>query len=66
MKDFRSEEVRRAVAPFLGKPDEICYRIGDKKLTVKRGTDGNTIRIYLQNVKDIAKHGETPESARVW
>jgi hypothetical protein len=66
VKDFRSDEVRKAVAPFLGKPDEISYYIGDKKLVVKRGKDGNTIRVYLLNVEDIAKDGETPESARVW
>ena len=63
VKDFRLEDVRKTIAPFLGKPDEICYRISDKKLVVKRGKEGNTIRIYLQNIRDITKHGETPESA---
>ena len=66
VEDFRSDEVSRAVAPFLGKPDEINYIIGDKKLTVKRGENNNTIRIYLQNVDDRRKNDETPESARVW
>jgi hypothetical protein len=66
VKDFRSEEVGKAVAPFLGKPDEIRYRFGERVLTVKRGEDGNTIRVYLQNEKDEEREGETPESARVW
>jgi len=66
VKDFRSDEVKNAVAPFLGKPDEISYNVGKQKLTVKRGKDGNTINIYLQDVKDIEKKGDTPESARVW
>jgi hypothetical protein len=66
VKDFRSEEVRKAVAPFLGKPDEISYHIGRQKLIVKRGIDGNTIRVYLQNDKDITEDGETSESTRVW
>jgi hypothetical protein len=65
VKDFRSDEVRKALTPFLGKPDEISYLVNDKKLTVKQGKDANTIQIYLQNVKDIEKRGETPESARV-
>jgi hypothetical protein len=51
VKDFRSEEVRQAVAPFLGKPDEISYKVGEQNLTVKRGKDGNTISIYLQDKK---------------
>jgi len=66
VKDFRSDEVRQAVVPFLGKPDEISYLVGEQKLTVKRGKDGNTISIYLQDVKDIAKNGETPDSSKVW
>ena len=66
VKDFRSEEVRKAVAPFLGKPDEIRYRVGQRMLTVKRGKDGNTIRIYLQEDKGVTEDGEIPESARVW
>jgi hypothetical protein len=65
VKDFRSDEVRQAVAPFLGKPDEISYLIGKQKLTVKRGKDGNTISIYLQDVKDIPKNGDMPESAKI-
>jgi hypothetical protein len=66
VKDFRSDEVRQAVAPFLGKSDEISYLVGKQKLTVKRGKDGNTISIYLQDAEDIAKNGEMPDSARVW
>jgi len=65
VEDFDSDEVRKAVAPFLGKPDEISYNVGDKKLTVKRGENNNTIRIYLQNIKEIMKDGETSESARI-
>jgi hypothetical protein len=66
VKDFRSEEVRKAVAPFLGKHDEISYHIGRQKLIVKRGKDGDTISVYLRNDTDISKDDETSESARVW
>jgi hypothetical protein len=66
VKDFRSPEVRAAVAPFLGKPNEISYRIGRQSLTVNRGRDGNTIRIYLQGNQDAARDREPSESARVW
>ena len=66
MKDFRGEEVRKAVAPFLGKPDEIRYEIGQRRLTVKRGKDGNTIQIYLEEEKDIREGAPPAESARVW
>ena len=66
VKDFRGDEVRQAVAPFLGKPDEICYEIGARRLTVKRGKDGDTIQIYLQEGKDLPEDSPLPESARVW
>jgi hypothetical protein len=66
VKDFRGEEVRKAVAPFLGKPDEIRYQVGERRLTVKRGKDSNTIRIYLQEEKDIQEDAEPAELARVW
>jgi hypothetical protein len=66
VEDFCSPEARKAVAPFLGKPDEISYRIGERILSVKRGESGNSIRIYLQSEKDAARDGNPPESARVW
>jgi hypothetical protein len=66
VKDFRGEQVRKAVAPFLGKPDEVRYQVGRRRLTVKRGKDGNAIRIYLQEEKDIHEDSQSPESARVW
>ncbi len=66
VNDFRSEEVSNAVVPFLGKPDEISYLIGEQKLTVRRGDNGNNISIYLQDMKDIPQNGGAPESARVW
>ena len=66
VKDFRGEEVRKAVAPFLGKPDEIRYEVGRQRLTVKCGQDRNTIRIYLQDENDIRDDSQPPESARVW
>jgi hypothetical protein len=66
VKDFRGEEVRKAVAPFLGNPDEIRYQVGQRRLTVKRGGDGNTIQIYLQGEKEIQEESQPPESARVW
>jgi hypothetical protein len=66
VKDFLSDDVSKAVTPFLGKPDEISYHIGKQRLTVKRGKDSDTISVYLQNDNNIAKNGETSESARVW
>jgi hypothetical protein len=66
VKDFRGAEVRKAVAPFLGKPDEIRYQVGERRLTVKRGKDNDTIQIYLQDEKDIREDAPPPESARVW
>jgi hypothetical protein len=66
VNDFHSEEVRKAVAPYLGKPDEISYHIGKQRLLVKRGNDGNSIRIYLLNEKDIKEDTELPESTRIW
>ena len=62
VNDFLSEEVRKSIEPFMGKPDEINYRIGRQNLVVKRGKDGNSIKIYLQNNKD----SEISESERVW
>jgi hypothetical protein len=62
VKDFLSEEVKTATAPFLGKPDEISYQIGKQRLIVKCGKDRNTISIYL--LKD--KNDPLEESARVW
>jgi hypothetical protein len=48
--NFLDSDARRAATPFLGKPDEIRYRFGDKILTVKRGKDGNDINILLGNI----------------
>ena len=60
VKDFRSKEVLDATTPFMGKPDEISYKIGKQTLTVKRLENGNSIHIYLQE-------GDQPmESERVW
>ncbi|MDX9792813.1 MAG: hypothetical protein RBU24_04865 [Kiritimatiellia bacterium] len=59
--DVHSEVVRQAVAPFLGRPDEIRYRFGTRTLIVQRGVDGNDIRIFLQS-----DDGPTQEAARVW
>jgi hypothetical protein len=64
--DFLSDEVQEAVAPHLGKPDEINYDVGDKKLTIKRGEDNNTIKIYLQNKEVTGDDADLPESARVY
>lgn len=66
VKEFNSEEVLNTVAPFLGTPDEISYCIGEQRLMIKRGEDRNSIKIYLENIKDIAINSETTESARVW
>ena len=66
VKDFLSDDVRKAVAPFLGKPDEISYHIGKQRLTIKRGKDADTISVYLQSDNDITKNGVPSESARVW
>jgi hypothetical protein len=66
VKDFHAEEVHKTVAPYLGKPDEISYRIGKQRLTVKQGKDRNTISIYLQNDDKHSKDGALAESARVW
>jgi len=66
--DFLCSEARAALAPFLGRPDEIRYRFGDKILTVRRqGDDGNAIRIWLEDA-DCPASGDSdpPESARVW
>jgi len=47
-ESFRAEEVREAVAPHLGPPDEIRYRFGERTLTVRRkGDDDNAVLIYL-------------------
>jgi hypothetical protein len=62
VKDFHDEEVNKAVAPHLGKPDEISYHIGKQRLTVKKGKDRNSISIYLQD----DSVGALAESARVW
>jgi len=62
VNDFLSEEVRKSVEPFMGKTDEISYRIGKQKLVVKRGKDGNSISIYLQNKMNT----EISESEQVW
>lgn len=66
VKDFLSEEVKKAVFPFLGKPDEISYNIGKQILIAKRENDRNTISIYLQDEKDITKDGQISESARIY
>jgi hypothetical protein len=66
VKDFHAEDITKAVAPYLGKSDEISYNIGRQRLTVKKGKDRNTISIYLQNESDLAKNGALAESARVW
>jgi hypothetical protein len=41
--------VREAAGPFLGKPDEIRYRFGGRRLTVKRGENGNRISIWMRD-----------------
>lgn len=66
VKDFKADTIKNAVAPYLGAPDEIRYRIGGRILTVKKGKDGNQIRIFLQNAGDEVKGGQPPEAARVW
>jgi hypothetical protein len=66
VKDFKADTIKSAVAPYLGAPDEIRYRIGGRVLTVKKGKDGNEIRIYLQNAGDEVNGGQPPEAARVW
>lgn len=66
VKDFHDGEVTKAVAPYLGKSDEISYNIGEQRLTVKKGKDRNTISIYLQNASNQTKNGILPESARVY
>jgi hypothetical protein len=66
VKDFRSVEVGKSIAPFLGKPDEISYHIERQRLIVKKGKDGNTISIYLQKDKDKKIDLETSESVQVW
>lgn len=60
VKDFNSGEVRKEIAPYIGKPDEISYRIGSQRLIIKKGKDRNDINIYLQNDKELK------ESARVY
>jgi hypothetical protein len=62
VKDFHAEEVSKAVAPYLGKPDEITYYIGKQKLIVKKGKDRNSISIYLQNEREDS----LSESSRIW
>jgi hypothetical protein len=59
-KDFNSNEVREAVAPYIGNSDEISYRIGGQRLTIKKGKNRNNINIYLQ------RDGILKESARVY
>ncbi len=66
VKDFRSEEVGKAVAPFLGKPDEISYHTDSQTLIVRREKDGNTISIHLQNEKDKKNHTGASSSVKVW
>ena len=66
VNDFRSDEVRYAVTPFLGKPDEISYHTVNQKLIVKQGKDGNTISIQLQNAKDKKNDAEASEYVQVW
>lgn len=66
VKDFDLEEVRTAVSPFLGKPDEISYRIGKQRLTVKIGKNRNSISIYLQDEKDMKNNGQISEAGRIW
>jgi hypothetical protein len=62
VKNFHAEEVPKAVAPYLGKPDEITYHIGKQRLTVKKGKDRNSISIYLQNENEDS----LLESSRVY
>ncbi len=66
--DFLCPEARAAIAPFLGRPDEIRYRFGERTLTVRRrGEDGNAIGIWLDRQSGAADDGAEPdESARVW
>jgi hypothetical protein len=47
--NFLSDEVRRTVAPFLGKPDAIRYRFGNRVLTIRRGKSNNDITVSLQD-----------------
>jgi hypothetical protein len=66
VNDFLSEKVRKAVSPFLANPDEISYHIGKQRLIVKRGKDGDTIKVYLRNNNDMTKDDVISESSRVW
>ena len=61
-----SDEARREAAAFLGKPDEIRYRFGHRIMTVKRGRNGNTISIYLQDEEKTLQNAELPADSRVW
>lgn len=64
--DFLCPEACAALAPFLGRPDEIRCRFGKRTLTVRRqGEDANASRVYLSDAA-AAEGGEPPESARVW
>ena len=64
--DFLCAEARAALAPCLGRPDEIRYRFGERSLVIRRqGDDANAIRVYLLDAA-AAEAAEPPESARVW
>lgn len=66
VNDFKSEEVGKAIDPFLGEPDEISYHTDNHILIVKRGKDGNTISIQLQNAKDNKNDAESSVPVNVW
>ena len=65
--DFLCIEARAALAPCLGRPDEVRYRFGERVLVVRRqGDDANAIRVYLLDEKIAAAGTEPPKEARVW
>ena len=61
-----SDEARKEAAAFLGKPDEIRYRFGNRIMTVRRGENGNKISIYLQDEEKALRNAEPTTDSRVW
>jgi hypothetical protein len=61
-----SDEARKEAAAFLGKPDEIRYRFGNRIMTVRRGENGNKISIYLRDEEKALRNAEPTTDSRVW
>lgn len=44
-KNFGEQSLKKVIAPFLGKKDEMIYKFGEKEIRLKISEDGETFKI---------------------